>query len=388
MATRPTVLRAALSSAVLVALLTATVASGAAGHPAPIRAAHHSALPAGGGKYEQIVSVSAIPHSKNAYAVGTNGLGLDNNRFYLLSEHGGHFKRIWAPKLGNRYGHLDSVYAVSKHNVFIGGAIGVGHADTKVAIWHMVGHKIKPAKLGKFNFGIGSNGVGGFSSTGPKDVWAIGSFYPNNTGGPQAMHWNGHAWSVTATPWGLNYEGLHSIASAGRKAVWGLRDDGHVLFWDGKQWTDFGLPFGDGGTAGAVTASSPSRVYLSGTDAAGKHEILRFDGKHTHKTKIKGVPSTAPFNSLTINGKNAWAVANYRNKANWNVSVIIHTTGTTWKKQAQTHGHHLYGLGIISAATKGPAISAGYYYPTYQTSPTPLVATLKGHHWKIRKTKF
>ncbi|HEX3824824.1 MAG TPA: hypothetical protein VHV79_10210 [Mycobacteriales bacterium] len=374
--TRTKALRTAAAGSVL-ALLAAAGATGVAEASTHARVAHSSK--------PVVQSLYPVPHSSVVYGIATKG-----SRYYLVSGKNGHFKTVWAPKLKN--GYLDSVYAVSKNNVFIGGALGIptpgctGCGTGKIEIWHKVGKQVKAANFNQYNFGTGAVSVPQFAGSSPKDVWAIGQFNENNTGGPQAMHWNGKKWSLVQVPQDDLYSGLTSIASISPNDAWAVRGGGEgdsdMQHWDGKTWTDTGPVLNVTGS-GAVSGESGKNVYEYGTNAKGKQAIDKYNGKKWVQMKVKGWPASSVVTDMATVGKQGWALVAYRNAKELGQAVILHTSGSSWKPVWKSHGGDWeFGSAFeVSSLTHGlfTGSRAKSQYSTFKR----FAVSLHGHRWKL-----
>src|SRR2546427_8867020 len=95
------------------------------------------------------------------------------------------------------------------------------------------------------------NSLQGIEAIAPDDVWTVG--YANNPSGPQysiqtlALHWDGSAWSIVATPNApMDWSRLYGVAATSSNDVWavGASQDvasvpGRTLVehWDGTAWS-------------------------------------------------------------------------------------------------------------------------------------------------------
>jgi len=118
-----------------------------------------------------------------------------------------------------------------------------------------------------------------FSVSGSRhdDVWAVGSWGAYLAGGfggkgdhALALHWDGHCWSLSATP-ALRQRSLLSGVGAVAGRAWavgerGLQPDQHTLIerFDGKRWsTVSGQP---GFSLSAVSARSGGGAWAVGAN--------------------------------------------------------------------------------------------------------------------------
>jgi hypothetical protein len=385
MTRRGTVLRAAVGASI-VTVLAASGYAGATPHRLGMTARQHvlPKLRSGSGDVTtDLRAVAAVPGTSDAYVIEARGLGVDNNKFSVMRLHNGHLTKVWTPKLGGRYGHLDQIAAVSKRIVYVGGAVQLPHSiDDKPAIFRLQGKKFVAMKLpGTASGAVGFSAV---SASSPSNVWAMGGIYlATDTGGPQALHFNGKKWAFTATPQSVNFDGQNDASTSGPKNTWATRGDGNLLVWKGSSWTDLGpAPVTN---PGPIATSSPHLVYVAGTNAAGKRAIMKFNGKKWLRTTIKGIPSTASIVDLTVAGRQGWAVAQWRSAKNFEVSAILHTSGGAWTKQYVTHGKGLNYIYAISAGSAKHVFAVGTHYPDFDTSGHAITFTLHGRKWKAGK---
>jgi hypothetical protein len=334
-----------------------------------------------GGATTNLYAVAAVPGTSYAYVIQARGLGAANNKFSVMRLKHGHLKKVWAPKLGGRYGSLGTLTAVSKKNVYVGGATEVHGPDLKPAIFRLKGKKFVPMKLPGTDTGAAY--VGSITASSPSNVWAVGGIYPTIGGGPQALRYDGKKWAFTTTPQGANFDEQIDVSTSAPNNVWATRYDGNLLFWNGSTWTDLGpAPVTN---PGPIATSSRHLVYVAGTDAAGKRAIMKFNGQKWSKSKIKGVPSTASIVDLTLVGKQGWATAQWQSAPYHTRAAILHTSGGAWTPQYKSgkgsnqisaisagSAHHVFAVGSRHAATSGAAIH-------------PVTLTLHGHKWKASK---
>jgi len=361
----------------ILALLAALGATGVAHASSHARAAHGSKL--------VVQSLYPVPHSSLVYGIATKG-----TRSYLVSGRNGHFTVVWAPKLKD--GALNSVYALSKNNVFIGGVLGIpslGCSDCgngKIEIWHKLGKKVRATNFKRYNFGTGAVSVPQFAGSSPKDIWAIGEFNENDTGGPQAMHWNGKNWTLVQVPQDGDYSGLTSIASISPHDAWAVRGgsegDSDMQHWDGKTWTDTG-PVLNVTDSGAVSGEAEKNVYEYGTNAKGKHAIDKYNGKTWVQMKVSGWPASGIVTNMCTVGKQGWALVAYRNAKDLGQAVILHTSGSSWKPVWRSHGGDWEFGSAFEVGSPTHGMFTGSRAKSQFSTPKTFTVSLHGHKWKL-----
>src|SRR5439155_17696293 len=119
------------------------------------------------------------------------------------------------------------------------------------------------------------NTLQGIEAIAPDDVWTVG--YANNPSGPQysiqtlALHWDGSAWSIVATPNApTDWNRLYGVAATSSNDVWavGASQDiasvpGRTLagHWDGTAWSIVPSP-----SPGAVVNEMRAVAAVSAND--------------------------------------------------------------------------------------------------------------------------
>jgi hypothetical protein len=137
---------------------------------------------------------------------------------------------------------------------------------------------------------------GGISVTGPSDVWATGQAGTSRYDtAPLAEHWDGHAWSVVPVPAEGYSSNLGAVTSAGPGDVWSVGSyeepspTGTLMFtltehWNGHRWSIVASPGPTGDDAlDAVTAVSAHDIWAAGSTAANTTFVLQWNG-HTWTT--------------------------------------------------------------------------------------------------------
>src|SRR5437773_2525406 len=219
----------------------------------------------------------------------------------------------------------------------------------------------------------------------PDDVWTVG--YANNPNGPQysiqtlALHWDGSAWSIVATPNApMDWSRLYGVAATSSNDVWAVgasRDvasvPGRTLIehWDGSAWSIVPSP-----SPGAVVNELRAVATLSTNDAwavgfcAGWYRsstlILPWDGGSWGR-----VPSPTPNAELASNelygiaafsADDIWAVGVSGNSSNPYAPLAVHWDGAAWSA-ISTDGLGGGGYGSffrsVSGTSSGDLLAVG-----------------------------
>ncbi|HEX8222022.1 MAG TPA: S-layer homology domain-containing protein [Chloroflexia bacterium] len=98
----------------------------------------------------------------------------------------------------------------------------------------------------------------------PEDVWAVGSYFDNNTPRSATAHYDGSQWSYVPSP---DVGVLHAISAVATNDIWAVGEF-DTLHWDGSAWSQVpapprGRPPGD---LTSVDVVGPEDVWAVGAD--------------------------------------------------------------------------------------------------------------------------
>ncbi|MDQ6806387.1 MAG: hypothetical protein M3065_15800 [Actinomycetota bacterium] len=100
----------------------------------------------------------------------------------------------------------------------------------------------------------------------PTDVWAVGS--DDRTREGIAEHWNGHTWTVVATPTRVQGGGgLVSVSAVSSTNVWAVGAESTIEHWNGTAWSVVPSPVPT--TFTSVHAIGANNVYAVSTGGEG-----------------------------------------------------------------------------------------------------------------------
>ena len=157
----------------------------------------------------------------------------------------------------------------------------------------------------------------GVVAVAPDDVWAVGFFYPPNSGSRAlALHFDGTRWSRVDVPSSAKNDGLMAIGASSATNVWadGNRGEDHavVLRFDGSRWTEVDLPRGISQGPGlyAIEVLSTDDVWIVGHEHLARHGYsggaLHFDGRRWTSELIEDAESLTDVE--TVGRGEVWAV--------------------------------------------------------------------------------
>ncbi len=192
-----------------------------------------------------------------------------------------------------------SLYGVAAGpgTVWAVGTQGRDAAETLITQWN--GSNWAP--LASPNVGRARSTVDGLGVLTTDDAWAVGNFnsYPRNRSGAFSntltRHWDGHTWTVVASPNAPDESYLNSVATLTHDDAWAV-----------GEW-------GDGGDFGAL--------------------IEHWDGTQWHIV-VQDTPNTTPvylFSVAAVNATDVWAVGSDFNPGQ-SRSRIVHWDGNAWTR--------------------------------------------------------
>ena len=174
------------------------------------------------------------------------------------------------------------------------------------------------------------------------DIWVVGSgdSSPDRT---LAVHWNGHRWSVVATPnVGSDTNVLTSVDAISKTDAWasgyyfnGAVEQTLVEHWDGTSWSVVPTPnVGPGDNVlNGIHALSSSDVWAVGASGnpvqATTTLAMHWDGS---TWTISPTPNPGEVNSLAdvalVSPGDVWAVGSWGGSSYG--SILLHWNGSTW----------------------------------------------------------
>jgi hypothetical protein len=134
------------------------------------------------------------------------------------------------------------------------------------------------------------------------DIWAVG----RTTEASEILHWNGQAWSISATGTIGNYAGYYSVAAISPNDIWAIGTQGGTLtdHWNGTRWS-------------IVSSPNPSRV------------------------------GNGLFGVATISANDVWAVG--QSFASTYRTVAMHWDGAAWKVAKTPNPGSGFGSNVLYA---------------------------------------
>ena len=234
--------------------------------------------PAVPGRDAALNAVTVID-SSDAWAVGLYVIG--DGVAQTLTEHwdGRAWSIVPSPNQPGVVASLAAIVAINSHDVWAGGQTGTFSRQPPLLLhwngvsWSTVSGAPPPPEM--FGRWVGAD-VLGLSARGPRDVWAVGSFF-DDSGSDNAYtlaeHWDGSSWSLTpvdviiGSPRGHYFNGVTSFSTSD---AWAIDPHSVIKHWDGTRWI---MAPGAAPDAflNAIAGSGPKDVWIVGLNSVIEH---------------------------------------------------------------------------------------------------------------------
>ena len=240
------------------------------------------------------------------------------------------------------------------------------------------------------------------SAASASDVWAVGTTVATNGArATLAEHWNGKAWSVTATPDPGNGNQFNGVADISPSNAWAVGVQGTasgtkplIAHWNGKKWTQVSSPSVGGVQAylNRVTALAANDLWAVGTGyttgSGGAFALIEhFDGKHW---TVATSPNPGQYGSQLsgVSGSSAtdvWANGGtFTNPSGTFVTLTEHWNGTAWSVVPSPNANNLNNVfNAVVAITSTDAWAVGDYWTGTGSTFDSLTEHWDGKSWKI-----
>jgi hypothetical protein len=294
-----------------------------------------------------LYSVAAVSAS-NVWAVGLN---YSNSTPLIEHWNGSAWHVVKSPSLD---GNLRSLFKVSATNIW---AVGSTPKGTLIENWNGVNWSVAPSP----SPGNYANALFSVSGTSSSDIWAVGDQISQQgstyTGSELIEHWNGSAWSVSATPLGdfqlLSVEAL-SPSDAWAAGYSGEPGNQEVLaHWNGSQWTSESGPPGNNYIVNGMSKSSSTALgWAAGEYALGGKANAQMFRWNTASDAWRAVHTPLPSGNsalslvVQVSSSDAWAVGDTAS----GLSLIEHWDGWQWAIDPD---------GTMQGDLSGVAVSSG-----------------------------
>jgi hypothetical protein len=314
----------------------------------------------------------------DVWAVGSSYVNQEGGENFPLTMHwdGSSWTVVPVP---DSYGHQDvmAVDGTSPQDVW---GIGLGHealhwdgkewstvplADPGTTYWH----------------------VEAVSAVAPDDAWAVGNTASGHAGGNLVEHWDGSSWSVVEAPspppetlTADAYPSLSAVDGLSSTDAWATGQTENVapvgqsntvaLHWDGQAWTrtatpDVAAQNGDFGHLLGVHAVGPDDVWAvgiaadqPGTFGGGDRALIEHWDGNTW-TVSEALPADSRLVGVTaVSPEDVWAVGSGGHAGTFG-PLLLHWDGTGWSEVSTGVTGEAW-LSGISATPSGDLWAVGY----------------------------
>jgi hypothetical protein len=275
-----------------------------------------------------LASVSAST-ATDAWAVGMSVLGRHDDATLIEHWNGNAWSVNSSLVVTGFFAELTGVVDLSPSNAW-----AVGQANSSL-LEHWNGTTWSAVTIPDPDFTPGANDA--ISASSASDIWVVGSTLNTATDEviPEALHYNGTAWSVVAMPQaGTNSSTIGAVTDLSPTNAWAVGEDigatsavgGSTLIehWNGSSWSvvPSPTPGADPGLTG-VAARGPDDVYAVGSNLPSVNGgtvqgmILRWNGSTWSVDTDPTAGSYSPlFAAATVPGAaNEWAVGTLENSS-------------------------------------------------------------------------
>ncbi len=228
----------------------------------------------------------AAPSRTDVWAVGDAVVGTRTETSVERYE-GAAWRKVTSPDPNGVFDELHGVAAAGASDAWAVGGQGVISGSTdRTLVEHWNGHAW--SVVASPNPSVAGNVLDGVAAVSARDVWAVGDDDVTSANGPAhtlALHFDGRSWSAVASPDPGAFNALDGVTVVpGGSRLWavGMKRTGSVDYplverWNGSRWSVVATPAVAGGWLHGVTAVSPDDAYAVGT--VGKAPLmLRWNG--------------------------------------------------------------------------------------------------------------
>jgi hypothetical protein len=222
-----------------------------------------------------------------------------------------------------------------------------------------------------------NGGLNAVSASGTDDAWAVGFTLPSGYRVRQPLyeHWNGSAWSVVPGP-GL---GLNGVADLSATNAWAVGIRGTVVHWDGTAWSNVAVPspnpsYPAGANLTAITAISAGDIWAVGSFYNTSFTIsafaLHYNGSSWAVTILPQPAVSGPSRPIlhgvtAIASNNVWAVGENEEVPGLGITTLIeHWNGSAWSIVPSPTPGAYPALNAVAARSASDVYAVGFNMPS------------------------
>jgi hypothetical protein len=251
---------------------------------------------------------------------------------------------------------------------------GAGQVPPPPVAYHWNGSAWSLTATPSLGVNAALNAVSASSAT---DAWAVGSAGPGGYNRQAALYerWNGSAWKVVSGPGGR----LSGVADLSASNAWAVGARGVVEHWDGTAWSAVTVPspnpsntFGNNLTA--ITAISATDIWAVGeftnTSYTNSAYALHYDGTSWAVTvlpqpSVNGPSSPVLHGVTAVASNNVWAVGENEEVPGLGITTLIeHWNGSAWSIVASPTPGAYPALNAVAARSASDVYAVGFNMPS------------------------
>ena len=341
----------------------------------------------------------------DAWAVGVQCPTCGDPGTMTLHWTGTHWSMVPSPDPGKKGNVLNGVADESPSDAWAVGTYDNSNCSAMM-ILHWNGTAWSQSKSPQSS--AACNDLKGVSALSATNAWAVGvsCIFAVNHCHTLIAHWNGTAWSKTASPNpGTELRGLSGVSADSPTDAWAAGSyctttsclagqDTLLLHWNGTAWSKVPSPNpGPDSFLVAVSTVTPSDAWATGevcttSDCAESDTLLL----HWNGTAWSRVPTPNPgplFNELNgvtaVSPTDVWVTGDYcAPKCGGHIrTLILHWNGTAWSTVSSPDPGNINGLRAVAATAAGNVWSAGFTCVTSVcgTNTNALILHWNGTAW-------
>jgi hypothetical protein len=312
----------------------------------------------------QLVAVSQVPHSADAFALGRQSTSSSYSS-YVVHRHAGRWHKVKGTIPSAI--QVNGIAAGSVHSVWVVGNAS-NDAGTTPVIEHSSGGKFHRVKLPKLGFASLSS----VSATSKNNAYAAGTVDGAQSAQSLLLHWNGHKWSRESLS--SHDTSIQSISASSTTNVWMLASGSSgadLIRFNGKHATSKPHPTPSASSLVSIATTSAHRAWAVGYRQVMAHGTytakpfaVHWNGHKWSTSKAPGGGVNSYLDSVGGSGAAAWAVG-YESTSNTKQltrPLILHWTGSSWHRQTAPHRGDNSQLTAVSAGTANSATAVGVWY--------------------------
>jgi hypothetical protein len=273
-------------------------------------------------------------------------------------------------------------------------AVGSRDAAGKPLIEHWNGHKWSiVASPGK---GAGAE-LYDVTVLGPRNAWAVGYYIPSGAHVRTLIeHWNGNKWVIVPSPNPVSNADnfLKGVDAVSGSDIWAVGANGRpgnktiILHWNGNKWVAVpGAPLGNGGDLNDVSVISHANVVAvghSGITGSSQALVERYDGHSWKRETVSGTVAGPDLFGVSTPGAKAQWAAGARSGSAALQTLTVRNTGSGWSVVASPN----VGTTKINFFNDVSAVSAGNAWAVGERDGSTLerrtlVEHFEGGNWHV-----